>query len=245
MSLSYRIIQLSDLHFSLKKESSLVSLNRTLHFLPQEKADLVVITGDLTDKNDEESYLYFLSAYQKATNIPLAVTPGNHDSLQKMQQLFAPELLPFEIDFSDWKIIILNSAVEEQDHGFIAEEALSQLQERLLDHSSQQILLFTHHHPLPVNSLWLDQYILENSADLFQIIDTNPTAIKGLFHGHIHQPSEFSHPHFKIYGTPSTSSQYQPNNDSAVLISNDTYYRNIQLFSNGSIDTKIVRITDS
>lgn len=239
---SKTIIQLSDLHFSIHNEKSIQALNKTLNHLKSQVADLVIITGDITDLNDISSYQAFLKAYQDTNDTPIILTAGNHDNSQVMNSLFDAELLSSQVILGNWLLLILDSSVEGKDHGFITHEELVYLKSQMTKFPEHHALIFLHHHLLPVNSAWLDQYILENTEALFQAITPYKERIHGIFHGHIHQPSFHTFNDIDIYGTPSTSSQYKPDSEKPILISNDSYYREIKIHENGTTQTEIILI---
>lgn len=88
----FRIVQLSDLHLTAKDDASrsepklfgaLKGMNeafrRLVHSQQVRSADLLLVTGDVTDRGDLESWKVFWDAIRSAGIREVQVIPGNHD----------------------------------------------------------------------------------------------------------------------------------------------------------------------
>ena len=138
-------------------ENPLVFLDECLEKALKD-ADLVVITGDLTENGTKEDYAFLKKHIeQKTMGIPVAVTLGNHDnkenfrlgylgeeekkdSLERYNSLSYINGLP---------IISLDSSIEGEADGYLSEQQLAWLQNTLKEVGSTPSLLITHHHLLP------------------------------------------------------------------------------------------------
>ena len=80
-----RVLQISDLHIApndgekVYGVDSFVSLELILQKAMLHAPDLVVATGDLTERGDAASYER-LAALLSPLSVPILVLPGNHDS---------------------------------------------------------------------------------------------------------------------------------------------------------------------
>lgn len=79
-----RLLHLSDLHVSRSSEGTkhLARLERWLRVAEEVDADVVVVSGDLVDKPEDDSSLLAVQAALETSRHPFVVVPGNHDLLQ-------------------------------------------------------------------------------------------------------------------------------------------------------------------
>ena len=108
-----------------------------------------------------------------------------------------------------WNFILLDSAVAGCVHGYLPAKTLDWLDCQLKMVGHKPTLVTLHHHPLQVNSDWLDTSTLQNSEEFFAIIDDHPQ-VKLVLFGHIHQEFHIQRHHVQYLGTPSTSIQFAP-----------------------------------
>ena len=109
----------------------------------------------------------------------------------------------------------------------------------LNDSNSEHIIICLHHQPVSIESEWLDKIGLQNNTEFLNLIKTSPK-VKGVFFGHIHQDYVSDLNGIKIIGTPSTCKQFKPKENDFVLDNLPPAYRRIQLFDEGSIQSKII-----
>ena len=87
-----KLIQISDLHFGMNKEELIEPF---LNSLKRIQPDLIVISGDLTQRATKEQYGLFTNFVKKLPGIILIV-PGNHDIPLYPHQLFIRMFSPFK-----------------------------------------------------------------------------------------------------------------------------------------------------
>lgn len=76
----FKIVQFTDTHICIAKETNLAVYETVKEILDIEKPDLVILTGDIvTEENPEEGYRRFTDLFSKA-KVPWAVVFGNHES---------------------------------------------------------------------------------------------------------------------------------------------------------------------
>ena len=100
-----------------------------------------------------------------------------------------------------------------------------------------------HHHPVEINSPWMDQMILKESKEFNEVIKQNKH-VKAVLFGHIHQVFE-KMINGVFYGSaPSTSFQVVPNTQMFTIENINPGYRLIEL--NGDkgdkFSSKVIRI---
>ena len=105
----FKIVQITDTHINLDKESNLDVFDRVKKIVGIEKPDLVVLTGDIiTGSEPQEGYLIFEKLFTEA-NVPWAVVFGNHDA--EHTKISREELA----DFIQQRNLCVNNDSEETD----------------------------------------------------------------------------------------------------------------------------------
>ena len=154
--------------------------------------DAVVVTGDLADHGDADSYRRLRAVIEPATQewgTRLIWVMGNHDS----RAVFRVELLDEEPDtapidrvdlVNGLRIITLDTTVPGRHHGEIGLEQLEWLAGELSAPAEHGTLLAMHHPPLPSV---LDAAVLvelREQAALAQVL--RGTDVRGILAGHLH-----------------------------------------------------------
>ncbi|MBF0380136.1 MAG: metallophosphoesterase [Magnetococcales bacterium] len=244
-----KIIQITDFHIyadPLRNYRGVIpakTLQQVLLDIGKKHRDsqLILATGDLV-ADDFDAY-GTLKDDLAILGKPVYVLPGNHDNPKEMKNRLKGDLVNYvsNIQIDGWSIIMLNSAVEGCVEGTLTQHELQILEKNLIDQPNNNILISLHHQPVAVGSKWLDAIGLLNPDELFDIIDKHKQ-VKGVVFGHIHQ--EFSSKRNNVYliGTPSTGLQFRPGTDDVVLSDELPAYRIIDLKSDGTIESTVVRV---
>ncbi len=244
------IAQITDTHLFADPNSKMLEVNTNLTFTQvvsllktiSPKPDMILLTGDLTQDETIASY-EFLSDLITPVQIPTYFIPGNHDIPELMDQVF--DHFPFSSDKSfireNWHIILLSSYTYRSVHGKLSPESLTWLEQQLYNHSDRPTLIAIHHHPLPINSQWMDQINLQNPETLINIIDRHPQ-VKLLLCGHIHQEWKYEREKVNYLGCPSTCVQFQPHSPIMIIDQQKPGLRLLQLYSDGKFTTQIQRV---
>lgn len=141
----------------------------------------------------------------------------------------------------DWHFLLLDSSVTGKVYGGLSPESLDWLNQELEQCNPQPTLIALHHPPFAIKSDWLDQIGLQNSDDLFAILDRHPH-VKLVVFGHIHQQFEHQRRHIHYLSTPSTCIQFAPHSKTFALDHAQPGFRLFQLYDDGSFETEIHRV---
>jgi Icc protein len=248
---SLQIAQITDVHLFAEADQRLLGLptSRSFEVLIEQlhnlspKPDLLLLTGDLSQDGTSASYQR-LQRLLSPLNIPTYWLPGNHDCPEVMEVAINHPLFPSDKSFQigNWRFVLLNSQDPGYVHGRLSDEGLMWLDRELRSHPDLPALVALHHPPFTVNSTWLDTSVLQNSADLFEVLDRH-AQVKLVVFGHIHQ--EFCHQRNGVtyLGTPSTCIQFEPNSVDFSLGQQEPGFRLIQLYSNGDWNSQAERIS--
>lgn len=217
------------------------------------RCDLIVVTGDLVDEVDSTIYDYIFSTLQ-STQIPFVCIAGNHDVTDEMgkdrpfpeRTLIAhnadSRLLSRHVITTDhWQLLFLDSSTPGQVSGEIKLDDMVWLSAQLSS-CDKPALLAIHHHLLPMNSAWMDAYIVKNAALFWQQM-IKYRQLQVIISGHTHQEQVYEHQGITVYSTPSTHYQFKPNEDEFTY--DETArpgYRWLQLANNGQVASWVKRL---
>lgn len=251
----FSIIQFSDLHF-INHATSLATLETVVAELKNysEPIDLVVITGDLVQITEAESYDIIFNKLDRL-NIPYICIAGNHDVTQELDSH-----LPFEerrhvamsahprfvanhsISTPHWQLLFCDTSVAGEVHGNFSEETLAWLAKELKT-TQKPSILFCHHHVLPIGSVWLDGHITKNYPEFWQRLAQFPQKLSAIFTGHVHQEQNQHFQGVAVYSVPSLSVQFLPFSDDFALDTGAKMgYRWIKLYDNQQLVTGVTRL---
>ncbi len=243
-----RLLQFTDLHLFADPHrrllgqdtratfESVVALARSRHWPP----DALLLTGDLV--HDEVTAGYrLLRERLAALGIPYFCIPGNHDRL---------DLLVGHLDsgaasamrvvaMGAWDLVLLDSTIPGEAGGHLDASVLRGLAEHGAA-SGRPTMVFLHHHPLPVQSRWIDTMRVDNGTELLETLRQHPQ-LRAVVFGHIHQGFEQAWSDSRLIGTPSTCVQFHPRSRDFQLDSATPGYRWIDLYPDGQFETGIER----
>lgn len=241
-----KILQITDLHLGADENYRLAGVDTTYTFnavlerIQNEDFELIMVTGDISAEANISAYETFFTRI-KILDTPVLWLPGNHDLMPSISTV--NNAIPFEnvLDIGDWRIIMLDSVVENHSRGCLGEEELSTLKTLLAENTQSNVLVSLHHQPINVGSQWLDRQKIEDADEFLSIIEADPK-VRGVVWGHVHQDFQEVRNNRLFLATPSTCVQFKANSDEFAL--DDLYpgYRLLHLSDNGAITTEVTRV---
>ena len=245
-----RVIQFTDPHLfgdaagTLRGVNTAETLERALSEASGHVAicDAILVTGDLV-QDDAGGYEHFRRVFTRFGK-PVLCIPGNHDLVPEMRAALhaRPFVLDGPADLGAWRVVLLDSVVPNQAGGHISVEQLTKLDEELGMARQRHALVCLHHHPVAMQSRWLDNVGLANANEFWSVIDSHPQ-VRAVVWGHVHQSFEGTRRGVRLLATPSTCAQFQPRSDQFVIDGLPPAYRLLTLHSNGAIDTGVHFLT--
>lgn len=158
------------------------------------RPDAVVVTGDLTDRDDPREYAFARYLLGKLP-MPVYLIPGNHDTAAAMksampgypglQDTMGPHLC-YTADIGSVRLIALDSSVPGQPHGEIGHEQLTWL-DGVLCANTKPSLIAIHHPPAKVGLGHMDKIGLLDSDALADVIRRHDH-VERIMCGHVHRP---------------------------------------------------------
>ncbi|HLN49323.1 MAG TPA: hypothetical protein VK251_07410 [Steroidobacteraceae bacterium] len=104
--------------------------------------------------------------------------------------------------------------------------------------TSAPAMVCLHHHPIGMNSRWLDGIGLADADEFWRIVDSH-RHIRAVAWGHVHQVYDGQRGEVRLFATPSTGAQFMPNSERYAVDSRPPAYRRFKLHPDGSIDTEV------
>ena len=247
---SVLLVQLSDSHLFADADGRLLGMNTRQSLekviesvlAEQPAVDLLLATGDLSQDGSVESYQAFrqLSAQIAA---PARWLPGNHDELPQMAEAARQsDLLEPVIDIGQWRITLLDSAVPGSVPGYLQDGQLQLLARALSEAPERHHLICLHHHPIPIDCVWMEPIGLRNPDALFAVLGRFPQ-VRAVLWGHIHQMFDQVREGVRLLASPSTCIQFAPGSEDFQLDDLPPGYRWMRLYDDGRLETGISRVT--
>ena len=245
--MSIRLLQFTDTHIKrdpageLRGVAPLKTLQATMEHAAQHfaAADAILLTGDLV--HDDVGGYQLIKQMFATSAVPVYCVPGNHDNPAAMEQTLSDP--PFHVGdvavMRPWVICLLNTWIENSASGRVGTEQLRRLDETLAKHANLHALVCLHHHPLAMNSRWLDEVSLEDSRAFLDVIGKHSN-VRGVLWGHVHQAFDCFMKGVRYMATPATCMQFLPHSEDFAVDRKPPGYRALELRPDGSIATEVL-----
>ncbi len=188
-----KVIQISDLHLvgageKVAGSDPLAQLRAAIADINRRfpDADLVAITGDLTDRGEGPAYELLAGELENLIP-PFRLTLGNHDSREAFHAVFGTSgFVQACVDLPAARLLLLDTLDAGQVGGRLCSERLAWLDARLDGAGDRSVFLFMHHPPVDVHLPVLDRIRLAD-ADAFHAVLARHGNVRFLFAGHVHR----------------------------------------------------------
>ncbi|MFK7889816.1 MAG: metallophosphoesterase [Granulosicoccus sp.] len=156
--------------------------------------DLLVVSGDITERADAESFAIFEQIFERI-GLPIVTVPGNHDGPAGMFDYAAssPQFAGWHltnrmIEIERVRLLGLDTNIAGLTHGALDDEALSLVDEQVQRKTDQCLVLVMHHPPLVLGLQQFDEFArIERGDELLDIITASKSEVIVLS-GHVHRP---------------------------------------------------------
>lgn len=235
--MSKKIVQISDSHLfgdkdlALNRANSYLNLKNILNHVKGEKPELIILSGDLSQDCTEQSYRN-LADLLKDVGVKYYLMPGNHDDANLINKVFGLSWVKDKADYSvkldNWLLYMLDTSVYPDVNGKLFPEQLINFENIINKNKNIPMIVFMHHHPIPVSSAWIDAMGLKDSNAFNNIVKSN-SQIRAVLFGHIHQVFEKTINSTFYASAPSTCYQTKPNSEVFAVEKLVPGYRIIEL----------------
>lgn len=194
------IAQMTDIHVGFAPEEGDNELNvhrfkATLKRVIEgpNRPDLLVLTGDITDHGDAESFRRTIAILRDCP-IPILPMVGNHDSREGLLGAF-PQVVPAEGGFVHYvvdvprglRIICLDTLEDGRHGGAFCEVRASWLAARLAEAPHTPTLIFMHHPPVVAGIDWMDPAPDEAWILRLRAVLEGQSQVIAIHCGHLHR----------------------------------------------------------
>jgi Icc protein len=243
---SVRLLQFSDLHLfgdpagRLRGVACLPALQAALDDARRhvDRLDAVLLTGDLV-QDDPEGYRWVRQTFG-ASQVPVLCLAGNHDLPDHMRAALnrAPFVIGGATRFGAWTVVMLDSWIANAADGAIGDAQLAALRQTLQAQRGQYVLLCLHHHPIRMQSDWLDRVGLRDADAFMEVVREHPN-VRGVLWGHVHQSLDRFIDGVHFMATPATCAQFVPRSANFAIDDRPPGYRILELLPDGTISTEV------
>ena len=193
------IAQMTDIHVGFAPDDKPEELNLTRFRAVLERLfngpnvpDLLVLSGDITDRGDRESFAK-CAALLKDSPCPIVPMIGNHDSRDGLLSAF-PQAQAAEGGFLHWafelaglRIICLDSFEDGRHGGAFCEARAAWLAARLAEAPDMPTLIFMHHPPVVAGIDWMDPAPDEPWIVRLRKVLEGQAQVQAIHCGHLHR----------------------------------------------------------
>lgn len=183
------------------------------------KPDFVVHTGDVVTDPDDRAYALAASVFAEL-EMPIYYVNGNHDRAVDIQKYLpmgprqslsaTPELLTYQFEVKGYQFLVVDGRGPDEidPHGLVSDEQLA-IVRQLAKPEGPPLTLFVHYPTHPLNSIWMDAYMLLINGQAFhEALLPARERLRGVFSGHVHQNMQTVRDGILYTAVASTFSQF-------------------------------------
>lgn len=200
----------------------------------REVADLVLLTGDLTEDGSPAG-CERLAAAMRSVDAPVLALPGNHDDPAAVAQVFGPTT---HVDVGSWRVLGVDSSVPGEVHGAVDADDVAARLDALDDRPT---IVAVHHPPLsPSTHPWFQ---LDGAAALLDRLAARPH-VRAVVTAHLHEPFERQPDRGPVVlGCPSTLAAIEHRRDTyRIAPERPTGARVLDLADDGSFTSRLLEV---
>ncbi|WP_373488771.1 phosphodiesterase [Blastomonas sp.] len=191
------IAQVTDIHlgfdpdnpaeFNRKRLDQVIAMLRQIDPQP----DMLMATGDLIDRGDEDSYRRLKNAFS-VLPFPVHMCMGNHDQRDTFSAQF-PEVpvvdgfVQYEVEAGPLRVLVLDTLEEGRHGGAFCEVRAAWLTARLAEAPNRPTLIVQHHPPIEVGIPWMNTHPEEAWVHRLSACFAGQNQIVGMICGHVHR----------------------------------------------------------
>lgn len=153
--------------------------------------DLLLLTGDLTEFGDPESYVRLAEAVS-ICRFPVWAMVGNHDEREPLlsgfpQTPMADGFVQYALEFDDLRLLVLDTLESGRHGGAFCEARAAWLAARLAERPDTPTVIAMHHPPFESGIPWLDSDNREDWIVRFAATVAGHGQVQAILSGHLHR----------------------------------------------------------
>jgi 3',5'-cyclic AMP phosphodiesterase CpdA len=193
------IAQMTDIHIGFDPDEKPEEYNRIRFRAVLERLvdspnpiDMLVLSGDLTDRGDRESFQK-TAALLEVLPFPIHAMVGNHDTREELWLAFpdTPDnggFVQYGIECEGLRIVFLDTLEPGRHGGAFCAARAQWLSDELAAHPTTPTLIFMHHPPVVAGIDWMDPGPEEDRIRRFAGAIEGHRQIVAIHCGHLHRP---------------------------------------------------------
>lgn len=155
------------------------------------RPDLLLATGDLTDRGDRESYERLAEAFA-ACPFPVWPSIGNHDVRANFMATFpnvptADGFVQYELEAGPLRLIILDTLEEGRHGGAFCDVRAAWLKARLAEQTGRPTIIVMHHPPMEAGIAWMNSHCDEPWVRRVTQAIAGRAQVQVVLSGHLHR----------------------------------------------------------
>jgi 3',5'-cyclic-AMP phosphodiesterase len=246
---SYLLVQISDTHLTTagtmgpgaRPRDNLLRALDTVE-AARLRPDVLLLTGDLTDKGEGASYDDLAAIMKQAAGTAdLVYLPGNHDDRAAFRRHLLGGTGDGPVNQVHWRdglrIVALDSLVPGDDGGELGEEALGFLRAELATPAPDGTIVALHHPPVPSPVQPMAAIALRNPGPLREAIAG--TDVRLVVAGHFHHEAHGTLGTVPVWVGPATAYRLDTSSTRAFHSVAGTAVSRIELSSDGVLISTI------
>jgi Icc protein len=159
------------------------------------RPDVVIITGDLTERGLEAEYANLAAMLGRTLSMPVYVIPGNHDRRDHLRAGLGhlrgvtsdTNFVQYAVEHYPVRLVMLDTLVPGANHGELSGAQLDWLDRTLAAQPSKPTLVGMHHPPFATGLPHMDKISLLNAA-AFRTVIARHRQVERIICGHHHRP---------------------------------------------------------
>ncbi|MCX7864313.1 MAG: phosphodiesterase [Novosphingobium sp.] len=191
------IAQITDIHLGFDRENpeeyNMKRLRAVLSRLlaSPNRPDMLVMSGDLVEFGDAESYARLAEAVSICP-FPVLPMPGNHDLRQPLLDAFpgipSPDgFIQYAINGNGMRLILIDTLEPGRHGGAFCETRAAWLKAELAAHRDTPTIIAMHHPPFESGIAWLDGDAREPWMRRFAEAIDGHDQVRAIISGHLHR----------------------------------------------------------
>ena len=191
------IAQITDIHIGYDRgnpdEYNLQRLNSVIARLVDapNRPDMMLMTGDLTEFGDPQSYAALAEAIHDCP-FPVWAMTGNHDLRDNLLAAFPntptyDRFVQYALDWNDVRLLLLDTVEEGRHGGAFCEIRAKWLANELEAHPETPTVIVMHHPPFESGICWLDSDPREPWIARFTEAISGHKQVQAILAGHLHR----------------------------------------------------------
>ncbi|MGV1682070.1 phosphodiesterase [Sphingopyxis sp. NJF-3] len=191
------IAQITDIHIGFDPDNpaeyNRKRLDEVLDVLMKgpNRPDLLLATGDITDRGDPASYRRLATAFSRCP-FPVWPSVGNHDLRDNFRDHFpgfddGNGFIQYSIDLPELRLVTIDTLEEGRHGGAFCDARAAWLDAELAKDAAKPTYIVMHHPPVECGIDWMNTHSDEPWVHRFTAVVRRHLQVRGLICGHLHR----------------------------------------------------------